>query len=228
MLVLPKGYLKFAGWSLLIGGVAGIIGQLLHLEDAPASIEEIPHFVQGAVNNHVLLAWSTTLILLGIPAMFLRLAEKLKLWGWIGFPLLFIGMMLEIFHSPFQIFAYPIIFDLVKDEATLKAVTEQINNTRADIYPLTLTVLIPMVPGIILGILLLGIATIHARVLPRWVGIVSLAALGVAIAGMVFKANTFPLILLIFAVFGAVLAFERKPALLAKAKTEAEEIRKTL
>lgn len=50
MVVLPKGYLKFAGWSLLIGGTAGIIGQLLHLEDAPASIEEIPHFVQGAVN----------------------------------------------------------------------------------------------------------------------------------------------------------------------------------
>jgi hypothetical protein len=51
---IPKGYLKFSGLMLLIGGIMGFTGQLVHLGDVPASVEEIPEFLQGAVNIHVL------------------------------------------------------------------------------------------------------------------------------------------------------------------------------
>ncbi|WP_276356472.1 hypothetical protein [Cohnella caldifontis] len=213
MNVLPKSYLKFGGWTLLIGGTMGILGQLLHIGDTPASLEDIPGFLQKAVNTHVLLAWASILILMGMPAIYLRMAERLSAWGWIGFPLLFAGMLLEIFHGPVQILAYPIIYDHVKDAATLQTVNDQVNNLMVDRYPLSLAVLIPLVPAILLGLLLLGIATIRAKVYPRWLGVLAVVVLAVMIAGiMVQTINVFPAVHLLFALFGAMLAFGKNGA----------------
>lgn len=222
MIALPKGYLKFAGWTLLIGGAMGIAGQLLHIGDTPETLADIPDFVKAAVNTHVLLAWASILILLGMPGIFLRQSERLKTWGWIGFPLLFIGMILEIFHGPVQILAYPIIFDHVKDAETLKVVNDQINNLMTDQYPLSLAVLIPLIPGIILGMLLLGIATLRARVFPRWLGVLTLVALVILIGGIgVQTINVFPVIHLVFALFGGMLAFGKSESVSVNAQAAA-------
>ncbi|MBW5448741.1 hypothetical protein GE107_22120 [Cohnella sp. CFH 77786] len=222
MIALPKGYLKFAGWTLLIGGAMGVTGQLLHIGDTPATLEEIPGFLSTAVNTHVLLAWASILILMGMPGIYMRQGEGLKKWGWIGFPLLFMGMILEIFHGPFQILGYPIIYDHVKDAETLKVVNNQINNLMVDQYPLTLVVLIPIIPGILLGLLLLGIATIKARIFPKWLGILTLVVLVILIGGIAVPTiNVFPAIHVVFALFGGILAFGKGEAATFEARAAA-------
>lgn len=222
MSAIPKGYLKFGGWTLLVGGTMGVIGQLLHIGDTPDTLAGIPDFVQTAVSTHVLLAWASVLILLGMPAMYMRQAERLNKWGWIGFPLLFIGIILEIFHGPVQIISYPIIYDHVKDAETLKVVNDQVFNLMIDQYPLTLAVLIPLMPTLLIGLLLLGISTIKARVLPKWAGVLTLVALALLIGGrFVPNINVFPLVHLVFATFGGLLAFGKQTAAAAGTKSEA-------
>lgn len=222
ILAIPKGFLKFSGWMLLVGGTMGVAGQLMHVGDTPASLGAIPDFLQAAVNTHVLLAWASILLLLGMPAIYLRQAQGLKKWGWIGFPLLFIGMILEIFHGPVQILAYPIIYDGVADAGALTTVNDHVNNLMVDDYPLALLVLIPILPGIVFGMLLLGIATLKARTFPKWLGILVLVVLAVLIGGrMLPNINVFPLVHLVFACFGALLAFEKGEAVASAAKAEA-------
>jgi hypothetical protein len=209
---IPNGYLKFSGWALLIGGLMGFSGQLMHIGDTPGTLKDIPNFLEMAVNTHVWLAWASILVLMGMPAIYLRQAERLKLWGWIGFPLLFVGMILEIFHGPFQILAYPIIYNLVSSDEVLHTVNNFVNNLMIDDYPLTLLVLIPLLPGILIGMLLLGISTFKAKVFHKAVGIFVLVAMAILIGGMAApeSVNTFPVVHLVFATFGAALAFGKK------------------
>lgn len=213
----PKGYLRFGGWSLLIGGLMGFSGQLMHIGDTPEKLGDITGFVETAVNTHVWLAWASILILMGLPAIYLRQAGKLKVWGWVGLPLLFIGMILEIFHGPFQILAYPIIYSLVSTDAVLNTVNDQIANLMIDDYPLTLLVLIPLLPGIVFGLLLLGISTIKSGVFHKGLGIFTLVVLALLVGGRSMPdVNVFSAVHLIFVVFGGVLALEKKAAAAVK------------
>jgi hypothetical protein len=209
---IPKGYLKFSGIMLLLGGLMGFTGQLIHLGDLPESVKDIPHFLKGAVNIHVLLAYASTFILMGLPAVYLRQASGLKWWGWVSFPLLFIGLMLEIFHGPVQIIAYPMIFDFVHTAADLKHVGELMNNMAIDKYPLQLAIFIPLIPGILLGLLLMGISALKAKVIPKAPAIFILIVLGIQIISFVVPVHihlleiSFAYIHLIFVWLGFVLA----------------------
>lgn len=209
--ILPKGFVKFSGIVLILGGLMGSIGQLFHLEDTPESVADIPHFLPLAVNFHVLLAWASTLILMGLPALFLRQASGLKWWGWLAFPLLFIGLMFEIFHGPVQILAYPILFGGIGNEADLKLVSDQINNLAVDQFPLQLLVLIPIVPCIILGLILFAAGMLKARVLPKGPAIYTFAVLVCLLAGFFVHIRFFELsfsyLHLIWVWTGAALAF---------------------
>ncbi|RUS47349.1 hypothetical protein [Cohnella sp. AR92] len=212
MVGIPKGYLKFAGWSLGIGGLMGFAGQLIHIGDTPGSVDKIPRFLDIAVNTHVLLAWASIFVLMGLPAIYLRQAAKLKTWGWIGFPLLFVGMMLEIFHGPLQVMGYPIIYSSVSNEAVLNTVNDQVSNmTEMAHYPAAYSWFIPIIPGIFLGLLILGIATIRAKVLHKGYGIFALVVLVLLGGGMSAPdLPTFALVHLVFVMFGVKLAFEKK------------------
>lgn len=211
-ITIPKGFLRFSGWALFIGGILGVIGQSIHAGDVPESVAAIPSFLNQAVNIHVMLAFSSTFLLLGLPGFFLRQSKGLKKWGWVGLPLLFIGMMFEIFHGPVQIIAYPILFDSIKDEAALKVVSDHINNMSIDKFPLQLAVLIPIIPCIFIGLLLTGLATFKAHVLPKGLGITALAVLAILIIGKFIPLQifdySFSLIHVVFTYFGATLAFE--------------------
>lgn len=207
----PRGYLKFGGFSLLLGGTMGFLGQLLHVGDTPDTLADIPDFLNTAVNTHVLLAWASILILMGMPAIYLRQAGKLRIWGWVGFPLLFIAMILEIFHGPVQILAYPIIFGNIRDAGTLAAVSKQVNELLVDQYPMSLLVLVPLMPALILGLLLLGISAIRARTYPKWIGAATIAVLLVLILPLQDQIPVlyyaFSLVHVVFACFGAALVF---------------------
>jgi hypothetical protein len=226
MTAIPKGYLTFSGIMLLLGGIMGFTGQLIHLGDVPASVKEIPDFLKGAVNIHVLLAYASTFILLGLPAIFLRQSAGLKWWGWLAFPLLFLGLMFEIFHGPVQIIAYPIMFHSVHSEAQLHEIGRLLNDMAINQYPLQLAVFIPILPGILLGLLLLGISTLKAKVLPKAPAIFVFIVLGIQILSFIVPIHihlleiSFAYIHLIFVWFGTVLAMGKS----GKSSTQENEI----
>ncbi|UJF31577.1 hypothetical protein [Paenibacillus hexagrammi] len=211
-LTLPKGFLRFSGWALFLGGILGVIGQILHAGDVPESVAAIPSFLKQAVSIHVMLAFSSTFLLMGLPGLFLRQSQGLRVWGWVGLPLLFIGMMFEIFHGPVQILAYLILFGSIHDDAALKLVSDQINNLSVDQYPLQLLVLIPILPCILIGLLLTGLSSLKARILPKGPGILALVVLALLIIGRFIPLQifdySFSLIHLVYIWFGATLAFE--------------------
>lgn len=215
-MVIPKGFLKFAGFMLVLGGIMGFTGQLIHIGDVPESVDSIGSFLQTAVNTHVLLAYASTFILLGLPAIYLRQASGLKWWGWVSFPLLFIGLMLEIFHGPVQIIAYPIIFDSVQTEAEIQAIANLFNTMNVEEFPLQLAVFIPIVPFLLIGLLLLGIATLRAKVLPKSAGIFVLIVLAIQIISFIVPVHIHLLeissayIHLIFVFFGSLIAFKKE------------------
>jgi hypothetical protein len=212
MIHVPANYVRFCGWLLMIGGAMGVAVQVVHAPDVPASIEEIHHFLSMAVNVHVLLAYASTFVLMGLSGIFLRQASGLKLWGWLSFPLLFIGIMLEIFHGPVQILAYPILFGSVDTPAQLQAVSSQINNFNIDQFPGQLAVLIPIMPCMFIGMILLSIATLKARILPKGPAFALLFALFCSVAYFIvpihFFGLSFSYVYLAFAWFGVSLAFE--------------------
>jgi hypothetical protein len=220
MITVPQGYFKVSGWLLLAAGIMGFTGQIVHLEDVPHSLAHIPEFLKTAVNTHVLLAYASTLLLLGLTAIFLRQADRLPKWGWASLPLLFIGLMLEIFHGPVQIIAYPIIFGDITTEEQLKAISDQITNMDPSAYPLSMLVFIPIVPFLMLGLLLLGLSSWKARVFPKGVAIFNLVILVICIVGFFFMhlrvfEISFGYIYLVFGVYGAWLAFEKPSSISA-------------
>lgn len=213
---IPKGYLKFSGLMLLIGGIMGFTGQLVHLGDVPDSVAHIPEFLQGAVNIHILLAYASTFILLGLPALYLRQSNSLKWWGWLSLPMLFIGLMLEIFHGPVQIIAYPMLFDSVKTDADLQYVSDLIMNPNVSDFPLILAIFIPIAPFLLIGLLLFGISVLKSKVFPKSAAIFVFVVLAVQILSFVVPVHihlleiAFAYIHLIFVVFGVAVAFEKK------------------
>jgi hypothetical protein len=211
---IPKGYIKFSGISVLIGGIMGFTGQLVHLGDVPESVADIPSFLQSAVNIHILLAYASTFILLGLPAIYLRQSAKLKWWGWLSLPMLFIGLMLEIFHGPVQIIAYPMLFEDVKTATDLEHVSNLIMNPNISDFPLALSIFIPIVPFLFIGLLLFGISVLKAKILPKSAAIFTLVVLAIQIISFIVPIHihileiSFAYIHLIFVVFGALLAFK--------------------
>ncbi|PYI52532.1 hypothetical protein [Paenibacillus flagellatus] len=212
-MIIPKGYLTFGGWALMLGGAMGAVGQLVHAPDVPDSVEHIPHFLDMAVNVHVLLAWASAFVLMGLPAIFLRQAQGLKWWGWLALPLLFIALMFEIFHGPVQILAYPILFGSIDSPAALQAVSDQINHLSVDRYPAQLLVLVPIVPFLFAGMVLLGIATLTSRTIHKAPGVALLVVFALLVIGRFVPIRFFELafsyVHLAFAAYGAAIVFGR-------------------
>jgi len=226
MIPVPNRYLKSSGWLLMVAAVIGFTGQILHLEDVPESLAHLPTFLQTAVNTHVALAYASIFLLLGLPAIFLRQAGSLPGWGWAALPLLFIALVLEMFHGPVQIIAYPMLFADVATEAELAGVSERIVTMDPTAYPISMLVFVPIVPFLLIGLLLLGIATVRAGAFPKRVGWLTLAVLVACVAGFFLGhlrvfAISFGYIYLAFGAYGACLAFGKR-ASAATASSNAE------
>lgn len=215
-ITIPKGFFRFSGVVLLIGGLMGTTGQMFHAPDVPDTVADIPDFLPMAVNLHVLLAWSSTLILMGLPGLFLRQATGLRKWGWAALPLLFIGLMFEIFHGPVQIMAYPYIFDHIQDETGLKQFADYLNEMAIDRFPAMLSVFIPIMPGVFGGLILLALSILKAGILPKGPAVGIFAVIALFIAGRFIHIHvleiSFSYLHLMFVWLGAILAFEKHGA----------------
>lgn len=208
-IAVPNGFLRFSGWMLLLGGLIFTVVQYVHLEDTPANLDQMAYFVDVAMWTHIALTVAITLILLGLPGLFLRQSAKLKWWGWIGLVFVFAVFMLDNLHSPIQIFQYPVFYGNIVTEADLTAANELVTKHQSYEGPGTYLMML-IFPFLILGTILTAIAVLRAKQLSKWPAIAQLVLLVFLILpyGPVTKLF-FPLPFLVYAWYGAILAFEK-------------------
>jgi len=136
---------RLSGIVLLIGGVFAIIGALLEAPSAPGTSLWIPGTWFSLVGS--------LLILLGWPALYLRQADKAGRLGLLGFVLSFLALLiLGIGFGTIDTF----VSQVLAGEGSMPAMLG-----------------FELLGGLLLvvGPLLFGIATLRARVFPRWVAI---------------------------------------------------------
>lgn len=139
---------RLGGAALLVGGVLFSIGNLLHPTEHSAEAHEAATWTAA----HVTFMIGMLGILLGLPALYVRVAQRTGLLGLIGYTAFFLGVAWTLGGSWFEAFGIPAL-----DEAAIHDVEHG-----------------PGVPYNIVGALLFvlgqiafGVALYRARVQPR-------------------------------------------------------------
>jgi hypothetical protein len=212
VITVPKAFFRFSGWMLLLAGIIIAVVQFIHLEDVPANLSEMSYFVEVAVWSHVALFVAVTMLLMGLPGLYLRQAAGLKWWGWVSFVLIFVVFMFDTTHAVLQIYEYPVLFDNIQSEEKLKEVSDLVMSIqRSEGWP-GFYMMKLLFPVMLIAIPLMGLSMLRAGILSKWpaiLHIVFLVLLFVPFEPMMHY--VFPLSFLVYAWYGAILAFEGTP-----------------
>ena len=211
MSYVPYGFYRFSGWMLLLSGLLTIGIQYVHLEDIPASLQQMDYFVDVAVWTHIGLLVSFTMFLMGFVGLYLRHAAALKWWGWVSFGMIFAFVVLDLLHAPIQIFNYPVLFDGVANEEQLKQASDLVMRIGSEGPGFFFMIL--LMPLILFGSILMGVSMLRAKVLPKGPAIATLVS--VILIFLPYDSITkylFPLQYAVFVWYGFILAFEKREA----------------
>lgn len=153
---------RLSGLATIAAGPLCVLGGLLHpVVDGQAHSAEAlttPH----ALGSGALLA-GTTLLLLGLPGVYGWIAPRLGTLGLVGYVLYFLGNLLSaIPHLVLMTFAAD---DLAHDHPELVSEHDAVIASPAFEAEQMATGLALMV-----GLLLLGLAIVRSRAVPRWIG----------------------------------------------------------
>lgn len=199
----------------MLSGLIMTFVQYVHLEDVPAGMGQMDYFVDVAVWTHVGLFVSCAMFVLGFAGLYLRQADGMKWWGWLSYVLLVLFFFIDNNHSVLQIHTYPYIFGDVQTEEQLQAASDLAMNMQMHDGP-GMILMFLLMPLILFGQLLMGISMLRARILSKWPAIVNLVLVSfVFVPYGPFTKYLFPIPFLIYAWYGAILAFERRSAALA-------------
>jgi hypothetical protein len=153
---------RLSGMAAVVAGPLCIIGGLLHpIEDGHA------HSPQALVQPHTLgsaaLLTGTVLLLLGLPGVYGWIAPRTGALGLVGFVLYFLGNLLSaIPHLVLMSFAASDLAEqapgmISEHDAVIAAPAFEAEQLVSGL-------------GLVLGLLVLGIAMLRAKGLPRWLG----------------------------------------------------------
>jgi hypothetical protein len=154
---------RLSGGTLITGGllllISFIVGAILFPghSSAPGQVLSLPWFLVTLVS-----LLGSLLCSIGLPAMYLRQSGRAGVMGLVGFILLFFSFVLGVAFSSVQIVALP----LLAQTAPHLLVGNDV--------PLGMSAfLLVLVSGLVqlIGVILLGIATMRAAVFPRLAGI---------------------------------------------------------
>lgn len=171
--------MRLAGVSAMLAGLCFIIIGMFHPENVPSSVT-----TTAWVNVHIVATALGFFGLFGMAGLYARQVEKSGWLGLTGFLLFSIWFVLITGFSFVEAFILP---NLATEspafvESLLGMLTGVPSTVDLGILPMLWNISGPMY---ILGALLFGVATLRARVLPRWAGgLLTLAAVLIPIGGM--------------------------------------------
>jgi hypothetical protein len=149
---------RWSGLSLMLGGIIGAVGLFIHPPADTAVYALYPLWVPA----HLLSGIASLLIALGLVGLYARQLEKVGLAGLIGFVLTFVGIRLS---AGVVIFIDVVVFPLIAARGLDWLNTP--NGTLRTSSAFQLTAGLGAL-SLLLGLLLFAIATLRARLLPRW------------------------------------------------------------
>ena len=161
---------RLSGGTLIAGGVSGVIAHFLHLQYHPSQPSEVLPYVSKSEPVHALLFAAVLLVLLGLPALLVRLREKIGIVGFAGFVLLYFGLVFgEWLHCILEIGIYPALAHVVPND--MIAVVNRMYEGRSPYA------LLEFVGGWLLlaGALIVGISMLDSHIFPRWNALLMLA-----------------------------------------------------
>ncbi len=171
--------LRLSGLALVLALPLQIIGFALH----PPS-EAVPDVLKATYGPaHLVLLASWVLILLGLPGLYARQAERAGKLGLIGFILTMLVTAYHFYLLLYEAFATPL---LAQEPATRGLVGE--GGTLAHGVATVAMIFTPF----ILAWPLFGVVTLRARVLPRGSAWLQIASLPVFIVGMILVSLLVP------------------------------------
>lgn len=171
--------MRLAGVSAMLAGLCFIIIGMFHPENVPSLVT-----TTAWVNVHIVATALGFFGLFGMAGLYARQVEKSGWLGLTGFLLFSVWFVLITGFSFVEAFILP---NLATEspafvESLLGMLTGVPSTVDLGILPMLWNISGPMY---ILGALLFGIATLRARVLPRWAGgLLTLAAVLIPIGGM--------------------------------------------
>lgn len=170
MKMTPSILIRWAGLSALVAGLGFIIVGLFHQVNVPSSVTTATW-----INVHIVAIVMCFFGLFGMAGLYTRQVERTGWLGLAGFVLLSLWFGLTIPFSFVEAFILPRLATNLPAfvEGFLGMFTGVTSEVDLGILPMLWSISGPV---LILGLLLFGIATFRARVLPRWAG--ALLALG--------------------------------------------------
>jgi hypothetical protein len=161
---------RLSGIALIIGAVLSAIGLILSAFDSGTDLQSLISPLTMIFSLFTI--FGSLLVLLGLPGMYTRQAERAGILGLLGFLFvwyvtLFQGVMISFTNVTF----IPL---LAAHQVAPSVVVGTPPSTWTPFFIVSLV-------GQVFGILLLGIATLRARVFPRWIGwlLIATVVLGV-------------------------------------------------
>ena len=161
---------RLSGLSLLLGGLLAVVS-LIH-PNASSGLEYLSD--PRTVPAHLLGLTAVLLIMLGLPGLYAGQAERAGVLGLVGTVAVFFCVaLLDGTHNVIDSMVRPALATL--PEAAPLLTEGGPLDSAMEAGPLG-TIVAVAGPVFLLGMIVLGIATIRARVLPRWVGTLPIVA----------------------------------------------------
>lgn len=149
---------RLSGLALLLGAILAIVAVVGH--NAVRQASELAELTNPPSVMFVrLLMAGALLVIIGMPGLYARQAERAGVLGLIGFVLTFVGLLfVDVVMTANWGFIMPEIAATPEGRALIEA------GLPAPWFMML------VLPTVVIGLLLLGISTVRAKVLPRWIG----------------------------------------------------------
>ncbi|MDP9477293.1 MAG: hypothetical protein M3R38_16700 [Actinomycetota bacterium] len=154
---------RLSGLALLLGAILAIVAIVGH--NAVRQASEFADITNSPSVTFVrLLMVGALLVIIGLPGLYARQAERAGVLGLLGFVMTFVGLL---FADVVMTANYGFIMPKIAATSEGRALIE---SGLPD--PGFMMLVFPM---ILIGLLLLGIGIVRAKVLPRWMGLLFVA-----------------------------------------------------
>lgn len=194
---LSQGFFRFMGGMLIVGALFAAIGHLLKPQE-PTTKEGIEPFISQALLSDSLLIIGLPFVILGLVGIFIRQGEGLRWWGWMGYPMIGIGILYaDLIQPVIRLVAYPFV---LSDESTKEEIFTAVTNI-FDQDPFGY--FFPVILLSLIGPIWTSISFWRAKVFPTWLAIMLFLILPLFIISPMFGFNNFPAYLyVVFGIYG--------------------------